>query len=198
MRKKWMIVAVALLGLGACGGIETASRAYTPGTPVAAGAVVPDYSVVALNVTVPETLKVSEANRYYPIADIVWRGDPYGNRYQQVRDIFLSGMGRGADSMQGGQQVVVDVEVLRFHSLTEKTRYSIGGSHSITFSLQVRDAATGAILQQPRVIKADLEGFGGDQAIEAERIGQTQKVRIVDHLARVIQGELARPYQPGA
>jgi hypothetical protein len=40
---------------------------------------------------------------------------------------------------------------------------------------------------------ADLDAFGGQQAINAEARGQTQKVRITDHLAEVIRQELSNP-----
>ena len=89
--------------------------------------------------------------------------------------------------------VVVDVEVLRFHSLTEKTRYTIGGLHSIEFNMTLRDPKTNAVLVPTRKIKADLKGFGGSQAIAAEARGDTQKVRITRHLAGLLQHELMTP-----
>ena len=46
------------------------------------------------------------------------------------------------------------------------------------------------MIGEPRSIKADLEGFGGQKAIEAESIGLIQKVRITQHLAEVIRQEL--------
>ena len=49
------------------------------------------------------------------------------------------------------------------------------------------------MLEEPRSVKADLKGFGGQRAINAEQQGQTQKVRITDHLAQVIQDELRQP-----
>lgn len=147
--------------------------------------------VQRVNVIVPETLVVSEANSYYPSGDIVWRGDPAGDRHAQVKAIFENAMTRGTDNLNKGQPVVLDVQVLRFHALTEKTRYTIGGVHSISFGVTLRDAKSGALLGESRVVKADLRGFGGQQAIDAERAGQTQKVRITDHLAKVIEAELA-------
>jgi hypothetical protein len=144
-------------------------------------------------VTVPRTLKVSEANMFYPIADIVWRGDAYGDRHEQVEAIFNEGLTKGAQMTSGARDVVVDVEVIRFHSLTERTRYTVGGTHSITFAMTVHDAKSGSVLQARRIIKSDLKGFGGNAAVIAERMGQTQKVRITDHLAKVLNQELARP-----
>ncbi|MBW4708717.1 hypothetical protein KX928_13085 [Roseobacter sp. YSTF-M11] len=156
-------------------------------------AAVPAYNVTGINVIVPESLIVSEANSYYPSGDIVWREDPAGNRHEQVKAIFDTAMARGTADMKDGTPVVLDVQVMRFHALTEKTRYTIGGIHSITFGLSLRSAETGLLLGEPRVIKANLKGFGGERAIAAERQGQTQKVRITDHLAGVILTELAEP-----
>ena len=149
--------------------------------------------VVGINVLVPQTLRVSEANRYYPSGDIVWREDPIGNRHAQVKAIFAAALENGTAAMQGPVPVVLDVRVERFHALTEKARYTVGGVHSIRFSLVIRDAQTGAAMGEPRVVKADLDAFGGQQAILAEARGQTQKVRISAHLAEVIRQELSRP-----
>lgn len=152
-----------------------------------------DYDVVGLKVAVPRDLTVSEQNVYYPTTDIVWRGEPQGDRYAQIQRIFEEGFGRGARSLNGARDVAVDVEVRRFHSLTERARYSVGGVHSIRFVLTVRDARTGEIVEGPRLVAADLAAFGGERALQADRAGQTQRVRLVDHLARVAVAELGDP-----
>lgn len=54
----------------------------------AASQVVRDYALHSVRFAVPSDMTVSEANSYYPIADIVWRGDPLGNRAQQISSIF--------------------------------------------------------------------------------------------------------------
>jgi len=87
----------------------------------------------------------------------------------------------------------IDIVVERFHSLTEKARYTVGGVHSIRFRMIVRDATTGKALSEPRVVRADLDAFGGQQALNAQARGLTQKVRITNHLAEVIRQELSRP-----
>ncbi|WP_299674874.1 DUF6778 family protein [uncultured Roseobacter sp.] len=189
----------AALGLAAmmagCATTDTASR-NTPfeTTPNAGGAALQaqtqPLNVRQIEVAVPETLKVSEANSYYPSGDIVWRGDAPGDRHAQVQAIFEEAMTRGTADMTTGTPVVLDVEVLRFHALTEKARYTVGGVHSIRFGLTLRDARTGEALGGQRVVRADLRGFGGQKAVDAERQGLTQKVRITEHLARVIETEL--------
>ncbi|MDW3184033.1 DUF6778 family protein [Roseobacter sp.] len=206
MKPMKMIAALGFAALIAgCATTDTASRNAPFDTPKAGAtptaqtldgqsifeATAPSWNVQRVNVTVPETLVVSEANSYYPSGDIVWRGDPAGDRHAQVKAIFETAMARGTSDMNAGQPVILDVQVLRFHALTEKTRYTIGGIHSISFGVTLRDANSGALLGESRVVKADLRGFGGQQAIDAERAGLTQKVRITDHLAKVIEAELA-------
>ncbi|MGH1330566.1 MAG: DUF6778 family protein [Paracoccaceae bacterium] len=201
---KMIAMGALILGVSACQMNETATAtraapldapvmSAAPAAPAMATVAAPDYKVAAINVDVPRTLKVSEANMFYPIADIVWRGDAYGDRYEQVEAIFNEGLSKGAAQLAGAQDVVVDVEVIRFHSLTERTRYTVGGTHSITFAMTVRDAKSGSVLRPRHIIKSDLKGFGGNAAVIAERMGQTQKVRITDHLARILSEELGRP-----
>jgi len=150
----------------------------------------PDLRVENVSVEVPSNLSVSEANLYLPRADIVWRGDAIGDRHRQVKAIFDTAMERGVDDVQGTRPVNVDIKVMRFHALTEKARYSVGGVHNIIFLLTIRDASTGEIIAGPREVRADLEAYGGDEAIQADARGDTQKVRITAHLADVIRQEL--------
>lgn len=158
------------------------------GAPIAAP--LTDVHVEAISIAVPRSLTVSEANRYLPKGDIVWRGDPIGDRYAQVAAIFDAAMAKGAQSVKGATPVALDIKVTRFHALTEKARYSVGGVHNITFDLTLRDPGTGAVLAETRTVHADLDAFGGRAAIAADARGQTQKVRITNHLAEVIRQEL--------
>ncbi|WP_121629679.1 DUF6778 family protein [Tropicibacter alexandrii] len=150
------------------------------------------YKVVDFEIKVPQDLTVSEANMYHPYADIVWREDPYGNRKEQVGKIFQASLERSRDGLEGAQEVKVEITVSRFHALTEKARYSVGGRHTIDFLMVVRDARTGAVLQE-NPVHLDFHGYGGRKALEAERQGITQKVRITQHLARAIRAELTLP-----
>jgi len=164
----------------------------TPALP----AIVAGQSLVSVNsvvVRVPRSLKVSEANRYLPKGDIVWRGDPIGDRHVQVQTIFQDAMLKGVSPLNGPANVDIDIQVLRFHALTEKARYTTGGVHSITFDLAIKHPETGALLVPIRTVRADLDGFGGQQALQAEARGLTQKVRISNHLAEVIRQELSNP-----
>ncbi len=186
-RRLLMLIALPFL-LAACAGGEWETNYGDVVDPQEAR----NWRVVEVDVQVPETLTVSEANTYAPDADIVWRGDPPGNRYAQVDAIVTTGLRRGAAGLKGRRPVRLIATVTEFHALTEKTRRTLGnaGVHNISFTAQVVDARTGKPLTPPDHIKADLVAYSGARAIEAEREGLTQKVRITNHLARVIAGWL--------
>ncbi|MEX0350719.1 MAG: DUF6778 family protein [Paracoccaceae bacterium] len=150
-------------------------------------------SVHSVQVRVPRSLKVSERNRYLPFGDIVWREDPIGDRHAQVQKIMQDALMQGVTPLEGPGLVDVEVELVRFHAITEKARYTTGGVHAITFDLTLRDPETGAMVVPQRRIRADLEAYGGQQAINAEALGVTQKARISEHLSDVIQEELTSP-----
>lgn len=156
-------------------------------------AILRQINISKINVRVPTSLKVSEANRYYPGGDIVWREDPIGNRHEQVAKIMHSALTAGTATFQGPVPVILDVQVERFHALSEKARYTVGGVHHIVFSMVLRDGTTGAFLSEPRRVVTDLDAFGGQQAITAEARGLTQKVRISGHIAEVIRQQMTRP-----
>lgn len=201
IRSKFTLV--ALLALAACGKPgDFVTRSVAPDTPLlqmeGEGAatlplVRPSYNVVELNVLVPTTLQVSEANTYKPRADIVWRGDPMGNRYEQIETIFRDAMGEGLATLEGERPVRVNIQITKFHALTERTRYSVGGTHDIHFAITVVDAETGIVIEPTRIVETELTGLGGRAALRAEAEGQTQKVRISAHLKELIVEELTSP-----
>lgn len=181
------------LWLAACAPVETASRLITD-PPVPAEIVeARDYRVTRLDVRVPRELTVSEANLYYPLADIVWREDPFGDRYEQIEAILRPAAERATGGLAGQRPVGVAIELVRFHALSEKARFTVGGVHSLQFRLSVFDPQTGAEIEPTRLVIADLEAYGGEEAMAAVREGRTQKVRISNHLAGVIQHELIAP-----
>ncbi len=150
-------------------------------------------TINSVTVRVPRSLKVSEANSYIPRGDIVWREDPIGDRHAQVQKIVQDAMARGVTPLNGPINADLHIEVAKFHALTEKARYTTGGVHAITFQLALKDATTGELLMPVKTVKADLDAFGGKQALQAEGRGLTQKVRITNHLAEVIRQELSSP-----
>ena len=147
-------------------------------------------NVVAVRVTVPQSLKVSEANGLLPIADIVWHGDAPGERHEQIKRIFEAGMDMGLKTLgdrEGDRPAELDIQVTRFHALTDTARYTVGGVHAIQFYMQYRDPESGAPLGPRKFVKADFRALGGLAAVYAEKTGLTQKKRITEHLASVIR-----------
>jgi len=187
---KNVILAVLVLGLSACTQANQVSRNEPLTTQLLGPSQAVTFNVQDVRISVPDSLSVSEANVYYPTADIVWRGDVYGERHQQVKAIFKEGIERGVKNLDGTRALFVDIEVVRFHSLTERARYTVGGVHSIKFNLTLRDVQTGAIIGEPRLVNADLKAYGGKKAVASEHRGITQKVRILAHLAEVIRHEV--------
>lgn len=190
------------LGLSACAQPAATTRATTGPSdvtvatqnstaPVAVGQKVAiPLNVVDVKIMVPSTLRVSEAETYYPDADVVWRGEPRANRLEQVTRIMTEAATRGTGSLKSGLPVIAEIEVTRFHCVTEKTRNTIGGTHSMHFKLTIRHAETGEILDGPREIIADTKASGGAKAIAEDYAGRTQRVVVVERLTQVIFNEL--------
>lgn len=202
MRGLMVVTGVALIALTGCVANDGASRSQDnfghlshsggdASSGLKAGMVQMPLAVQDVKIVVPRTLRVSEAEVYYPIADIVWRGEPRGDRYQQVEAIYQSAAASAIAPLQTGLPVVAEVEVLRFHCVTDKTRYSVGGTHSLKFLLTIRDARTGQVLSGPRKISADIKAVGGRKAVAEDYAGITQKATVTAHLTEVLRQELS-------
>ena len=146
------------------------------------------WRVANIAVQVPTALTVSEAESYAPDADIVWRGEPLGNRYIQVKHIFERAAKRGVDGLNGNRPVQLNIIVQQFHGITDRARQklTVSGVHNIQFLVQIVDPQSGEGLTPFDLVQADLEAFVGQQAAEAESRGITQKLRITNHLSEVI------------
>lgn len=187
-------VVAAGLALSACSMPAGVSRAAPlQGDVLATGestAALYDISINSFQVRFANNMRVSEANTFYPIADIVWRGDDLGDRRSQIVAIYQEAMSRSTAQFDGSRPVNVFVEVTRFHSLTERTRWSVGGTHSLHFNLTVSDAQTGQLLIDNQAINASFAAYGGESAYRAEQRGETQKVRVTARLEYVIRQTL--------
>jgi hypothetical protein len=159
----------------------------------APAAVASQFDVVDIQVAVPEYLVVSEADVYLPKADIVWREDPLGDRHQQVKAIITNALNQGTSALVGPRKVVIAARVNMFHAVTEKARNSVGGKHNVQFDYVLLDAETRQPITAVQNVDASLKAFGGAKAYRAMRDGQTQKVRITNHVANVIQNALRTP-----
>lgn len=214
MKPAKLMLALGLgFGLAACSAVDVTTRntplealpemGQTMGQTLGQSSVQPSaqvqtahingVTVDSVRVRVPRSLEVSEANRYLPRGDIVWREDPAGDRYQQVAEIMQNALEAGVAPLDGPVHVNLEVQVNRFHALTQKARYTTGGIHSISFDMVLTDPKTGAMLTEVRTVEADFKAYGGQEALEAEANGLTQKVRISNELAKVIQTELTNP-----
>lgn len=190
MKQNVIPALVALLVLAACGNVDTATRAAPGIDPVLAigQTAIPDagpvYALGKLSVVVPESLTVSEANSLIPAADIVWRGDAYGDRREQIKAIFAAAA--DAADVKDGQPVDATVQVVRFHGLTEKARFVTGGNYAIYFRLTLTDPRTGAEIAPPRLIHADMPMFGSSRHVLNDPLAGGEKAVVTRFLARQI------------
>lgn len=140
---------------------------------------------------VPDELSVSNANTFAPNADIVWHGEPFGDRRAQVAQIIDEGITLGARELTGARLVTITATVRQFHAVTPiAVARAPSAVNNIKYVIQVYDSATGQPLTEPQFIAADLIAYVGSAAVSAAIQGQTERVRIVNHLAAVTRGWL--------
>ncbi|MCI2398222.1 DUF6778 family protein [Aliiroseovarius subalbicans] len=198
--RAFLVFASTVIGLSACSNGDLVSRADAPNAPILVAApadvapvVLRDYTVTEVDIIVPKTLKVSEANRFFPNADIVWREDPLGDRYSQVEAVITEAITQGVAGMDGTREVKVQLELTRFHALTEKTRFGApqgSATHDIKMLLTVLDAQTGAVIEATRPFEIEFEAHTNQFALADIAQGITQRKRITEKLAQLIQSEL--------
>lgn len=149
------------------------------------------WNVRQVIATVPEFLTVSNDNSFAPNADIVWHGEAFGNRKDQVAAIVKEAVTRASAPLSGPRNVAISTQILHFHGVTPvATNRAPGAVHNIRFRAVVYDARTIQPLTPVEVIDADLEANVGAAAVTSALEGQTEKVRIIEHIARVTQGWL--------
>ena len=107
-------------------------------------------------IVVPSDLTVSHANTFAPNADIVWHGEPFGNRRAQVAAILKEGITLGTRELRGDRPVTITATLMRFHAVTPA---AVGRApaavHNISYMIQVLDATTGDPLTEKQVVQAD-------------------------------------------
>ena len=185
MLRRLIALSILLGGLVACTSVGSYVASQSPSN------IVRSYDLVDFTFFAPDVLSVSESVEFYPFADVVWRGDPIGPRVPQIGAIFATAAEQSKETLTGDVPVAVDVALVRFHGVTDRTRYSVGGVYNIVFALTVLDARTGAVLEPTRRVVANLRAPGGATAVALELEGQTQKVRVTDFLATVLIEELS-------
>jgi hypothetical protein len=188
LTRRAALLGVTAVLLSACVGGGTFETAYD----TLPSDVTRTWRLAEVRVDVPRTLTVSEAKTLLPNADIVWREDPLGDRYDQVDAIMGEAVTRGARGLRGSRPVAIDITVTRFHALTfeAEQRGQNWGVHNIRFIAQVSDARTGEVLVPATEIRAELPALSGDQMRAARQEGVTQKSMITNHVAATVAGWL--------
>lgn len=188
--KSILAASAALLTLSACQINPQGSARHIPLSEATPGRMEPhDWSLSLVEVVVPDNLSVSEDNTIKPRADIVWREDPCCDRHAQIDDLMTQALNTGLTNMAGSQPVTVQVQVTRFHAVTERTRYTLGGEHEVEFILTVFDSGTGEILRGPRAVDVTFPASGGEVALAEEARGYYQRDAITDRLVSWAQVE---------
>ncbi|MEO1639332.1 MAG: DUF6778 family protein [Pseudomonadota bacterium] len=180
-RRGFLIMAFA--GLAGCGvplGVTSDPR------PV----MTRSYDLRGMRFAARPNLIVSEREGYYPAADIVWRGDPLGPRVDQIEALFQAAVDRNRSVLIGSTPIILEITLVRFHGVTNRTRYSVGGIYNVIFEMTVRNAVTGEIVEPPRTVVGNLDAPGGERAVRLEESGQTQKVRVTDFLTGLLRAQL--------
>lgn len=183
MHRRAFIISLYTLGLTGCVsglGMEGAARPQMDRS----------YALRGFNFYAPEGLSVSESETFYPDADIVWRGDPMGPRIPQIAAMFQEAAARNRRVVDGAVPVDVDVTLVRFHGVTNRTRYTVGGVYNVVFDLTIRRAGSGELIEPARRVVGNLDAPGGERAGLLEQSGQTQKVRVTDFLTTLLRAQL--------
>ena len=179
-----VILGLSALALSACGGQFNTS--YENAAPAEAR----DWKSAGVRVVLPADLTTSDINSFIPNYDIVWHGEPQGERRAQVAAIVEDGARRGVAGLTGRQAVVFTLTLRKFHSLTPKAyeRAPAGtGVHSVIFDLTVTDAKTGATLVQSERIEASIPAV---TASERARSGQAAAPLPGDEWRRAISAHI--------
>jgi len=173
-----------LIGVTGCSNGKSAG--WDAGRPI----MTRSYAFTELRFAAPADINISESDEFYPNADVVWRGDPPGDRIAQIGAMFQTAFDRNKPIFTGDQPIVVDIMLIRFHGVTDRTRATIGGVHNIVFMMTVRDARTGDVIEPARRIEVNLNAPGGRQARRMDAAGETQRFRVTEFLTSVFRSEL--------
>ena len=147
-----------------------------------------NWHVHDVQVIIPDSLTTSEENVFRPDVDIIWHGDPVGDRKKQVAVILHAALVEAVDDLfpeNLHRPVVIRATLIHFHSLTPVARTYSGGVHKVSFSIEVVDQNTGEVLAGPTLIEADEFAYGGLLAAWASDQGDTMKSRIPERISEV-------------
>lgn len=183
MHRRYFLTALGGVGLSACG----LDPKFRPGERLVLER---DYSLESMTFSTLEGITVSEEEIFYPGGDVVWRGDPPGDRLLQIQAMFEEAASRNIAALNGSVPIDIDVVLVRFHGVSNRTLYTIGGVYHIVFDLTIRAAGTDVALEPTRRVAGQLDAPGGELAARNEAAGQTQKVRVTDYLTGFLNTQL--------
>ena len=177
---------VAALFLAGCGGEFSSDYAEDIAPEVSR-----TWNVANVRAIVHDNRTVSDDNVLVPAADIVWHGEPEGDRKAQVAAIVAEGARAAAAPLDGRRPVEIHIAVDRFHGVTPiAINRSPAAVHDIAFRIAVVDMRTREILVPPERVTASLVALTQTNAVLSRLEGQTERQRIVDHVAEVVAGWL--------
>lgn len=149
------------------------------------------WQVTEVRAVAYDSRSVSEDNVLVPNAHIVWHGEAPGDRRAQVAEIVAEGVRSAAAPLDGPREVEIHIAVDRFHGVSPVAiNRSPGAVHDITFRAAVVDRRTREVLVEPVQIEADLIAYTRSVAVISRMNGETERQRIVDHVADVAGGWL--------
>ena len=174
-------------GLAACSGNWTTDYEEPLDPATSKG-----WRISAIAVSVPEDLSVSDNNSLAPNADIVWHGDPPGDRRAQVKAIVETAARSATRGLSGSTSAQLNIVVSEFHGVTPAAvARAPGAVHNITLTAQVTNARTNVPLTGPVQIRADLPALVGAAAFSTgEQLGEIQKSRVTAHITETLRGWL--------
>lgn len=178
-----ILAVVSALAVSACASGGSFKTAYEPLDAKTTA----NWKVVGVNVTVPETLVATEDQAYIPRADIVWHGEPRGDRKAQVAQILKEGMTAGSKVVKGPQPVVLNASLVKFHATTKAARhnpYGLGAVDDLRYQLFVSDTK-GNRLTEPQLIYGDFPAMTGEKADIEDARGNTERVQYVNHISAI-------------
>ena len=185
-QKAFCAAIVAALFLSGCGGRFASDYAEEVAPEVSR-----TWHVMDVRAIVHDNRTVSDDNVLIPVADIVWHGEPAGDRKAQVAAIVAEGTRAAAAPLSRGRPVEIHIAVDRFHGVTPVAiNRSPAAVHDIVFRIAVVDGRTREVLVPPERVTASLVAHTQTNAILSRLEGQTERQRIVDHVAEVVAGWL--------
>lgn len=184
MQRRAFITTASMFGLIGCSGPGLAMR------ETVRPQMERSYALRGFNFKAKPGLRVSESESFYPAADVVWRGDPIGARLPQIAAMFKEAADRNRAVLDGAFPIDVDVTLVRFHGVTNRTRYTFGGVYNVVFDITIRRAGSDEVIEPPRRVVGNLDAPGGERAALLDQAGQTQKVRVTDFLTSLLRAQL--------